>query len=342
MPEYKCFRCGHATHNKSYMRMHLNRLYPCEPNIRDINLDHYRNDILHRRSFDETPKNFKTAPNGSKTAQIGSKTAPNGSTPILSETEIVDVGIRPLHNECHYCGQSYKYRRNLQKHMHKCVAKIEQDRATSDTYKLIDRLNAQLKHQQQQIDALTQINSIATSNSHNNMSNSHNNVQVIINVDKNRNNYKDTDYSVLSDQDIQHAIKHAGRCIQEIIPMTHFNKSYPQNQNIYISCLKSAVAMMFEDEKWNACGWSDIADKFIDDNTQTLQGWMDGNSDEYPELAAKFKMFIQNKEYNDRFVVGLKKDIKMMLYNNRKLIHSDEMVNLLQTLDNDGAATDIV
>ena len=48
--------------------------------------------------------------------------------------------------------------------------------------------------------------------------------------------------------------------------ITHFNKEHPENQNIYISCLKSDVAMMYENQKWITHAWPDIADRIINDN----------------------------------------------------------------------------
>ena len=167
----------------------------------------------------------------------------------------------------------------------------------------------------------------------NNTNNSNNNVQININVDRNRLNYKDTNYNVIDEYDIQRAISHTGRCIQEIIPMTHFNKEHPENQNIYISCLKSAVAMMFEDDRWNARTWSDVADRVIDDNTVTLQEWMEANKERHPQLEENFKIFMGRKEGDDDpFLTKLKIDIKFILYNNREIVHSKAMVKLLQSL----------
>ena len=134
-------------------------------------------------------------------------------------------------------------------------------------------------------------------------------------------------------KDIQSALNHAGRCLQEIIPQIHFNNNHPENQNIYISCLKSAVAMMFEGERWNAHMWEDVAERFIDDSIITLQEWMEDNQSNYPHLVDKFETFLQKKE-GVKFNNKIKREIKMILYNHRKMIHSEEMVKLLQNIRN--------
>ena len=224
--------------------------------------------------------------------------------------------------------------------MKSCKDKQEQDDATAKTYALVEKLNQQIESQQKQIDAMKNekqhiINNTNNTNNTNNMnSHNHNNVQINIQLDKNRLDYKDTNYNIIGENDIRYAISKTGKCIQEIVSATHFNKKHPENQNIYISCLKSAVAMMFEEQRWNAHAWNDIADRVINDNTVTLQSWVELNKDNHPNLAEKFKIFMERKEGNSKtFLSNLKRELKMVLYNNRKLVHSEEMITLLQRLE---------
>jgi hypothetical protein len=101
-----------------------------------------------------------------------------------------------------------------------------------------------------------------------------------------------------------------------------------KNICINVACLKSAVAMMFEGEKWNAYAWSDIADRFVDDNITTLHDWLENNND--PGLKGKFDIFMNKKDADQKFLVDLKRELIMILYNNRALAHSSEMIELLR------------
>ena len=310
MVQYNCFRCGYVTNYKKDMRVHLNRQKKCKPVIRDINLNHYGHAILNRQEFINTDG-----------CSILLHSAPSllHSAPFCST----------LQYRCEFCDRKYTYNRNLTKHLKLCFAKKEQEEANARTYALVDTLNKQIEEQEKRIDILEQTKEPHSPVTTNNTMN--NNVQVVINVDQNRLNYKDTNYEILEDQEIKNALSHAASCLQEIVPITHFNKKHPENQNIYISCLKSAVAMMFEDERWNAHMWSDIADRVIDDNTVTLQDWMNRHKENYPRLEERFKIFMDKKEGDDDvFLTKLKRDLKLILYNNRKLIHSEEMIKLLQ------------
>ncbi len=294
------------------MRLHLNRKNNCDPILSDVNIDTCRQDILNNPQIDET---------GSCTVLLHSAPSLLQSAPFCSISESF---------ECLYCNKKYRYNRNLNKHLKTCKAKLEQKEADDRTYALVEKLNQQIESQQKQIDAMKNEKQHIINNNTTNT----NNVQINIQLDKNRLNYKDTNYNIIGENDIRYAISKTGKCIQEIVSATHFNKKHPENQNIYISCLKSAVAMMFEEQRWNAHAWNDIADRVINDNTVTLQSWIELNKDNHPNLAEKFKIFMERKEKDcEMFLSNLKRELKMVLYNNRKLVHSEEMITLLHSLE---------
>ena len=318
MSHYNCYRCGYITIRRSDMRLHLNRKNICKPIIRDINIDDYRQNILNKEKIDETHFCTENAPFCTKNA------------PFCTVLHQPDYGGF----ECIFCKKKYKFQRSLKRHLKTCKVKQDQENINANTHALVEKLDQQIEIQKQTIQSQKQqIENFEQKPQINTFTNTNNNVFINIHMDKNRLDYKNTNYDVINAEDIQFSISKAGRCIQEIISITHFNKNHPENQNIYISCLKSTVAMMFEEKRWNVHAWNDIADRVIDDNAVTLQSWMDLNKDDHPGLAEKFKIFMDRKEGDNAFLTSLKRELKMVLYNNRKLIHSDEMVNLLHTLD---------
>lgn len=314
MAPYVCFRCGYTTTHRTSMRLHLNRKTVCKPVLRDVNLDDYGQKIMDKHKIDET-----------------------GSAPFwlhLAPSDFSSAPFGSIFHECTFCGRSYKHRRNLSKHSKLCKKKTQQKlQYETGSSNIIDDLNHRITEQEHQLETLHKyVNNCTNTITYNNTTNT-NNIQVHINIDKNRNNYGNTNYSVLSDTDIRQAINHAGKCIQHIIRQIHFNTNHPENQNIYVSCLKSAVAMMFEGEQWNAHAWADVADRVIDDSTVALQDWMNTNQLRHPELLCKFEQFLKNKDDDDAFMTNLKREIKLLMYNNRKLVHSESMVSLLQDAD---------
>lgn len=331
MVQYKCIRCGYLTEHKTKMRLHLDRKIICNPVLQDINLDHYRNDILEIKKNIITENCAKNKQSCAKNKQSCAETEP--SCAILHQnTEI----LSNLDNQncydfaCKFCLNKYKLKSSLNRHWKTCKAKIEQEEADINNKILINKLNDQIEQQNKQIASqqtqITNITNNSQSNSHNT-----NNVQINVNIDKRRLSYKNTNYDALTDKDIQQSLNRAGRCIQEIIALTHFNPKHPENQNIYISCLKSAVALLFEDEKWNAHLWDDVSDRVVDNSIITIQDWLDQNKDKHPRLAEKFQIFVDKREGDDdKFSVNLKRAIKLVLYNGRNMIRSSDMIKLLQ------------
>jgi hypothetical protein len=220
---------------------------------------------------------------------------------------------------CKGCGRTYKYSRNLAKHAKKCAraqAKVD----------AVEKLTLRVEEQQREIEGIRK-NGGGESNSGGNSNNSYvrGNGNVVVNIrveDRHRRNYSDTNYDVLSEQDIMRAVGHASRCIQEIIPMTHFNARHPENQNIYVSSLKSPVTMLYEGNQWSAHKWATIADRVVDDNVTTIAGWVEQHKDEHPRLAEKFRVFVEQSAKNSRFIEDVKSEVRLILYNNRKLVRS--------------------
>ena len=87
-------------------------------------------------------------------------------------------------------------------------------------------------------------------------------------------------------------------------------------------------------EKCGACCKFDLhnrdetIDNLIDTNEfvleQKLEEWIE-NGKEYPEIMKKFNRYLEKKEKDD-VINRVKEEIKLLLFNNRKLIEKDNKV----------------
>jgi hypothetical protein len=302
MVQYTCFRCGYFSKQKSDMRSHLNRKNVCDPILRDINLDEYSKDILGRRKFIETAENIESAPFGSISAPFGSISAPFGSI------------------SCEYCKRSYKYGRNLSKHLKTCKLKIIADEEESELNVLNEQIDT-YKSKINQLESARKPNRVINNNNNtqNNTDNTQNNNTININIAPVRLPYSETNYNVVSSENMVRIVGSSLRCIQNIVKATHFNKDHPENHNIFISSLKSGVVTVYNGNTWDAHIWSTFSEQLVSDNITTISDWMELNGKKYPRLVPKFANFT-NRQDDDKFNRALHNELKLMFYNNRTII----------------------
>jgi ElaB/YqjD/DUF883 family membrane-anchored ribosome-binding protein len=60
-------------------------------------------------------------------------------------------------------------------------------------------------------------------------------------------------------------------------------------------------------------------DDLYDKKEMLLEEWLDEEQHKYPELKQKFEKYLNNKE-NDETMNMVKEEIKLMLYNKKKLL----------------------
>ena len=116
----------------------------------------------------------------------------------------------------------------------------------------------------------TKMNKIVNKNKITNTTNSHNNVSntVINNPTIKLVNFGSEDLSKISHNVFIDTIKSQGASLyNRAIDGIHFNKDYPENQNIYISDINRGKVMIYKNEKWIIDNWdnifSDLLDKVI-------------------------------------------------------------------------------
>jgi len=132
---------------------------------------------------------------------------------------------------CKYCGQKYKHKQSVTKHIKYSCTKNK----TEDLTELVRLLNLQLEQQksefQSQLQSQTkQIEKLMEKLEINNTYNTNNTINVTNNI--NLLNYKDTDMSHITDIDYRKCLEKASRCVLKLIEKVHFNPE-KKEMNIY-------------------------------------------------------------------------------------------------------------
>ena len=135
--------------------------------------------------------------------------------------------------------------------------------------------------------------------------------------------HKNTDLSHLTDKDFLYCLNRSNMCIPHLIKRIHFNPEKPENHNIYISNIKNNYMMIYNGIKWIIKDRNESIDELIDKNEfileQKLEEWIE-NGKNYPEIMKKFNRYLEKKE-QDIVLDTVKKEIKMVLFNNREMVN---------------------
>ncbi len=265
--------------------------------------------------------NFNKHINSKKHKLVESKSVVSPGKSKVSPEPVQSIPIvNSLENEnfsCKYCGQKYKHKQSVTKHIKYSCTKNK----TEDLTELVRLLNLQLEQQKNEFETKLQtqtkqieklMEKLEINNTYNTNSNN-----TINNVNINLLNYKDTDTSHLTYNDYNKCLKQASRCVLKLIEKVHFNPDKPENMNIYISNLKDKYLMVYESGNWNIKTKKEL-DYLYEQKEMMLDEWIQ-EQDKYPELKEKFIQYLHNKDNNETLNM-IKDEIKLMMYNKRGLL----------------------
>jgi hypothetical protein len=227
--------------------------------------------------------------------------------------------------DCKYCLKPFSSKQSLDRHI-KYTCKKSKD---EDFKELARLLNVQLQEQQKmastqsmrienlekQIEKLTSKLQIQGLNEKR--------TQRAENM-KNINmfDFKDTDYSHLTEEDYLRCINNKSYCVKALIEKIHFDVNKPENMNIYISSIKGNYVMIYQDNQWQIDMQEYAINELYDKNEFHLETWYEKNKDKYPQMIKSFEIYLKKKSDSD-IINDIKQEIIMMLYNKRNLIPMD-------------------
>ena len=138
----------------------------------------------------------------------------------------------------------------------------------TDRYYDLEKSNNELKKTNEKLQ--TKMNKIVNKNkiiNTNNTTNSNNNITntVINNPTIKLVNFGSEDLSKISHNVFIDTIKSQGASLyNKAIDGIHFNKDYPENQNIYISDINRGKVMIYKNEKWIIDNWDSVFPDLLD------------------------------------------------------------------------------
>ena len=235
---------------------------------------------------------------------------------ILNENDDID---RKNDNSCMYCDKIFTKRFNLQRHLtNGCkkeasyIKNITESNTSNELSKEINILKQKI------LELENKQSTITNTNNSNNVNNSNNNTNngTINNIVINQ--YGKEDMSHITLQDFKGLFSRCNSCVPFFVELLHFNKDKPENNNIYISNMKSQYLMMYDGAKWKLADKNSTIDDMYDDKCEILINKYEDLKDHLDDtIMNKFNKFLNKYEEMKNNVT---KDIKLVLYNNRNNI----------------------
>jgi hypothetical protein len=235
--------------------------------------------------------------------------------PTIKNVNILNIVDKILKNDkykCTSCKKEFSRKDVLKRHKSVCKEKSnEPNEGTAALIELVKTLNEQnqqlIKQNEDIVKKLAEKAGVTNYNTTNNTMN------IVILP------YNQTDVSHLKDKDFYNSISRCIMSVPKLIEKTHFNPNKPENHNIYISNISKGHAMVWDGKKWLVKDQQDVVDDLIRENEFRLEDWIEDGSKKYPKAMEKFKLYMSKRD--EKGVPELvRKEVKMMLYNNRDMI----------------------
>lgn len=282
---YTCATCNKVFKLKGDYTRHLNKKIPCSPKTIE--------------SCKDSPKTIEQIP----------------TEPIHK--------LNPL--MCRYCNRIFSRKDVLNRHLvDRCKVKKSMDSAKEQLFQKLltecEELKGIVKTQDERIKALEKEKSDTKqiighqTNTHIQTQNNILNIKLVA--------YGKEDLSSIPDQVYKQLIMKGFMSVPALVEKVHFDKNKPENQNIYISNIRDDYVLIYDGEEWKLSDKKETLDGLYDEKVYILENKFNELIKDLPEQAiTKFKRFLDKAE-NDDTKDNIKKELKMMLYNYRKMVES--------------------
>lgn len=307
--DFECLKCNKTFTRKDNLNRHMLLSKRCKKNegqilppsapgnndISDSILDNVKNNEC---CIYKTQECFKILEEIDCT-----KTAPN-CTKIAPEGKVQHV----CKYVCNYCLKKFTRHSSLTRHTNmRCKIKTRYD---SDKEAIFLKLLEEVNELKNTVNKLKEPDTIKSIN------NTVNNT-VNYNYDINVLPYGKEDLSHITEKDYR-TILNKGYCsVTELVKYIHFDKSKPENHNIYISNMRDNNIMVFDGKKWRLKNKKELLDDIFTTKRDILVDKFEEIQRTLPTTTInKFNRFM-NDQQDKKIVNIVKDDIKLVLYNSR-------------------------
>ena len=254
------------------------------------------------KSFHCSVCNFSTHLTANYSRHLRTKKHLNESTKSQQKVNNLEYPVNKKSTFfCKYCDKNFAHKQSMYYHIkYSCKENTDED-----LKELVRLMNQKIETQAKQIEKL--MSKLEIHGNVNIQNNTVNNIQLLA--------YNNTDISHLTDKDYISCIKQVNYCVKQLIEKIHFNPEKPENMNIYISNIKDKYMMVYNGT-WTLSTKEYELNKLYEEKEYLLEEWLEDNR--FPEIKEKFVRYLNNKE-NDDTLNMIKDDIKLMMYNKKKL-----------------------
>ena len=137
--------------------------------------------------------------------------------------------------------------------------------------------------------------------------------------------------NVFSRKEKMAILKYRYCSLPQLVEYTHFNDKYPQFKNILITNTQNTLAYKFDNKKkkFITVNKNDLLDDIIDERMCDLSLFYDELENDLDEKTKEILEIVKEKIDNDPAYKELKKkDIKLIIYNNRDKVDKDSTNDL--------------
>ena len=234
-----------------------------------------------------------------------------------------NVCKRDHKHTCKYCDQKFAHSSSMYRHIKTCKMNDDKSDDTDDLdkheilkkfsemeerMKMLEKENMKLK-----LETGNTINN-GTVNNYNGDINTINN-NITVNVVP----FGKEDLSKISKSDLLKVFRSGFNSALQLTETTHFNPKYPEYHNVYISNMKNKYAMTFDGNDWALVMKDDLIDRMYTKKRDYIEDNMDEflNSLMPSQINALHRWL--NVDDDHQYVQKVKTEMKLMLYNKRKM-----------------------
>jgi hypothetical protein len=218
---------------------------------------------------------------------------------------------------CNYCHEKFSRSDSLNRHIREYCKVKKSDDDTKE--QLLQKLLNEHENMKQRIQTLEEKNK-----EYQKIINTQNNTQNInikdSTINFNVSPYGNEDTSFISEETFKKIINKGFNSVPALVDEIHFNKNKPENHNIYISNLRDDYVLVFDGNDWNLETKESVLTNMYYANSDILELKFKEFFDKLDKYTIKkFERFI-NKKDDDTVINDIKKDLKVLLYNRRKIV----------------------